>query len=110
LKNGHFLGRTPYSLEPGERVEADVGYRGHPDKIKCPGNDMNLAENWGMQGRVMAWHEMLTGELKNWGILSQVFCHHVLIHGDVFRVLCAVITQLTIEIGEPLFEVEYEDS
>ena len=24
-------------LEPGERVEADEGYRGHPDKIKCPG-------------------------------------------------------------------------
>ena len=71
---------------------------------------MNLAENWGMQGRVMAWYEMLTGELKNWGILSQVFRHHVLRHGDVFRVLCSVITQLTIENGEPLFEVEYEDS
>jgi hypothetical protein len=29
-------------------------------------------------------------------------------HGDVFRA-CAVVTQLTIENGEPLFEVEYED-
>jgi hypothetical protein len=28
----------------------------------------------------------------------------------VFWVLCAVITQLTIENGEPLFEVEFEDS
>ncbi len=27
-------------------------------------------------------------------------------HGDVFRA-CAVVTQLTIENGEPLFEVEY---
>ncbi len=29
-------------------------------------------------------------------------------HGDVF-LACAVVTQLTIENGEPLFEVEYED-
>ena len=37
-------------LEPGERVEADEGYRGHPDKIKCPGNDANPVENRAMQG------------------------------------------------------------
>jgi hypothetical protein len=29
-------------------------------------------------------------------------------HDDVFRV-CAVVTQLTIQDGEPLFAVEYED-
>jgi hypothetical protein len=29
-------------------------------------------------------------------------------HGEVFRA-CAVVTQLTIENGEPLFGVEYED-
>jgi len=29
-------------------------------------------------------------------------------HGDVFRA-CTVVTQLTAENGEPLFEVEYED-
>jgi hypothetical protein len=97
-------------LEPGERVEADEeGYRGHPDKIKCPGNDANPAENRAMQGRaVRARHKTLNGRLKNWGILSQVFCHHVMMHGDVFRV-CVVVTQLTIQDGEPLFEVEYGD-
>jgi hypothetical protein len=51
---------------------------------------------------------MLNGRLKNWGILSQVFRHHITMHGDVCRA-CAVVTQLTIENGEPLFEVEYED-
>jgi hypothetical protein len=95
-------------LEPCERVEADEGYRGHPDKIECPGNDANPAENGAMQGRVRARHEMLNGRLKNWGILSQVFRHHITRHGDLFRV-CAVVTQLTIENGEPLFEVEYGD-
>ena len=61
-----------------------------------------------MQGRVRARHEMLNGQLKNWGILSQVFRHHIMMHGDVFRAF-AVVTQLTVENGEPLFEVEYED-
>jgi hypothetical protein len=91
-------------LEPGERVEADEGYRGHPYKIKFPGNDANPAENRGMQGRVRARHKTLNGWLKNWGILSQVFRHHITMHGDVFRA-CAVVMQLTIQVGE----VEYED-
>jgi hypothetical protein len=95
-------------LEPGERVKADEGYRGHPDKIKCPWNNANPAENWGMQGRVRARHETLNGRLKKWGILSQVFRHHIMMHGNVFRA-CAVVTQLTIKNGEPLFEVEYGD-
>ena len=95
-------------LELGKRVEADEGYRGHPDKIKCLGNDTNPAENRGMQGRARARHKMLNGRLKNWGILSQVFRHHITTHGDVFRA-CAVVTQLTIQDGEPLFEVEYAD-
>ena len=34
-------------LKPDEQVKADQGYHSHPDpdKIKCPGNDANLAEN-----------------------------------------------------------------
>ena len=55
-----------------------------------------------------ARHETLNGRLKNWGILSQVFHHHIMTHGDVFRA-CAVVTQLTVENGEPLFEVEHKD-
>ena len=95
-------------FEPGERVEADEGYRGHPNKIKCRGNNVNPAGNGGMQGRVRARHKTLKGRLKNLGILSQVFCHHIMMHDDVFRAF-AVATQLTVENGEPLFEVEYGD-
>jgi hypothetical protein len=43
---------TSLSCEPSERAEAEgrrptseEGYRGHADKIKCPGNDVNPAEN-----------------------------------------------------------------
>ncbi len=85
-------------LDPGEQAEADEGYVGYPDKIKCPQNVGNPAEKWAMQGRVRARHKMLNGWLKNWGILSQVYRHDIMRHGEVFRV-CAVVTQLTIENG-----------
>ena len=94
--------------EPGDWVEVDEGYHGHPDKIKCPGNNVNPAENWAMQERVRARHKTLNGRLKTWGILSHVFRHRITMHGDVFWA-CMVVTQLTIKNGEPLFEVEYAD-
>jgi hypothetical protein len=61
-----------------------------------------------MQGRVRSRHETLNGRLKNWGILSQTFRHDISLHGSVFHA-CAVITQLMINNGEPLFHVEYND-
>jgi hypothetical protein len=95
-------------LEWYERVEANDGYHGHPNKVKCPLNDIAPAEKLAMQARVRARHKTINGCLKNWGILSQVFRHDIHCHGEVFRA-CAVLTQLTIEQGEPLFSVEYED-
>jgi hypothetical protein len=95
-------------LEPGERVKADDGYCRHADKIKCPKNDANPTENLAMQGRARARHETFNGWLKNRGILSQVSRHHISLHGDVFWT-CAVLTQLAINNGEPLFGVEYGD-
>jgi hypothetical protein len=95
-------------LDLGEQVEADEGYVGHPDKIKCPQNVGNPAEKRVMQGKVRAHHEMLNGQLKKWGILSQVYRHDIMWHCKVFRA-CAVVTQHTIKNGEPLFKVEYKD-
>ncbi len=65
-------------LDPGEQVEADEGYVGHPDKIQCPQNVGNPAEKWAMQGRVRACHKMLNRRLKNWGIISQVYGHVIM--------------------------------
>ena len=94
-------------LKPGERVEADNGYVGRPDKIKCPNNDCNPAENRVMQGIARSRHETLNGRLKAWGILGNVYRHDIREHGTVFYA-CAVITQLSVANGEPL-EVEYGD-
>ena len=95
-------------LEPWEQVETDNGYIGHVDKVKCPQNPANPPENLVMQGRVRSRHKTLNGRLKNWGILEQTFRQDISKHGSVFRA-CAVITQLTIKNGEPLFPVEYKD-
>ena len=76
-------------LEPGERVEADKGYRGHPDKSESGGESDDAGEGEGTSQDA----ERLAEEL---GILSQVFRHHITMHGDVYRA-CAVVSQLTVE-------------
>ena len=45
--------------------------------------------------------------LQTTSILKTIFCHGFLKHSSVFRAI-AVITQLSIECGQPLFDVEYD--
>jgi hypothetical protein len=45
---------------------------------------------------------MINRRFKTWGILSQVYRHDIRRHGEVFRAV-AIITQLTIKNGSPLF-------
>lgn len=95
-------------LGPNERVEADIGYRGAaPDHVKCPGSFTNPLSNLQVQQRVRARHETVNKRFKQWGCLQNRFWHSIGKHGDIFRAV-AVITQLAIEHGEPLFDVEYE--
>jgi hypothetical protein len=90
-------------------VEADDGYIGEaPQKVKCPGCVSNPDENQEMQNSVRARHESLNGRLKNWAILSTMYRHDLMEHGNVFRAI-AVITQIGINAGEELFEVDYSD-
>jgi hypothetical protein len=103
-----FLNSLSGHLLPGKRVEADNGYVGHPDKIKCPNNDSNPKRNLGMQSAARSCHETFNGRLKNWGILERTYRHDIGLHGMVFTA-CAVITQLCVANEEPLFKVEYGD-
>ncbi len=104
-----FLNCLAVHLLPGKHVEADNSYVGHPDKIKCPNNDCNLARNLGMQSAARLRHETFNGRLKNWGILKRTYRHDIELHGTVFTA-CAVITQLCVSNEEPLLEVEYGDA
>jgi hypothetical protein len=76
--------------------------------VKCPKCAVNLKENRQMQGLVCARHETLNGRFKAWEILKQLYHHDIALHGYVFHAI-AIIIQLTIHSGEPLFAVEYND-
>ena len=95
-------------LDPGECVKADNGYVGCADKVKCPYNPCNPPANERMQSRVRSRHKTINGRFKSWGILKQVYRQDITCHGEVFRAI-AIITQLAIENGSPLFQVNYQD-
>lgn len=96
-------------LIEGERVEADDGYRGDsPRYVKCP---MSIGSHQEMEqaaAYVRRRQETINRRFKQWGVLKQVYRGDISAHGKAFR-LCAIVTQLAINNGEPLFQVEYED-
>ena len=104
-----FNGALVHELEEGERVETDGGYRGSaPRHVKCPGTVWTDAEKKKMQQRVRSRQETVNLRLKNWKILDVPYRHDIYQHQNVFFAV-AVLTQLAIWNGEPLFEVDYND-
>ena len=79
-----------------------------PLHVKCPKSFADSIDNSTMQSRVRSRHETVNKRFEQWGCLKQVFCHEIFKHAHVFRAV-AVITQLLIQLGEPLFEVDYND-
>ncbi len=104
-----FRNSLQHFLDPIERVEANDGYIGEAlYHVNCPKCAANPEENRQMQGLVRARHETLNGRCKAWEILKQLYRHDIALHSYVFRAI-AIIIQLTINSGEPLFAVEYND-
>ena len=96
-------------LGPNERVEADDDYIGEaPTYVKYPKSFTNPVETKWMQTRIRSRQETVNKRFKNWGILKQVFRGEIPKHGDAFRAI-AVMTQLAIIDGEPLFDCGYRD-
>ncbi len=104
-----FCSGLAHWLDEYKRVEVDDGYIGEaPQKVECPGCTSNPTENQAMQTRVQSRHESLNRRLKNWAILMSLYCHDLMEHGKVFWAI-AVITQISINVGGKLFEVDYSD-
>jgi hypothetical protein len=61
-----------------------------------------------MQNRVQSRHESLNGQLKKWEILKSMYRHDIMEHGNVFLAI-TVKTQISINAGEQLFEVDNSD-
>ena len=96
-----FRSAMKHALSPGEKVVADLGYRGEPNHVITPSGDRSEPE-----GAVRARHETVNRCLKHWNILHRVFRHNVQKHQSAFGAV-ATVTQLQIESGEPLFGVDY---
>jgi hypothetical protein len=97
-------------LGKNERVEADNGYLGEdPMTVKTPGGISTAVDGRRRERtNIRARHETVNSRLKNFDILKQVYRHDLLDHADVFRA-AIVLLQLSIENGEPLFQVNRED-
>ena len=97
-------------LGPGERVEADDGYRGEcPECVVAPARFAAGPARVAASNLVKKRHETVNKRFKQWGCLKQVFRHQPSYQSNAFRAV-AVITQLIIESGEPLFAVDYDVS
>ena len=75
-----------------------------PEFVKACSSPFHPYELRDVWNRVRARHETANKRLKQWGVLSQVFCHDLKKHSICFQAV-AVLTQLLIENGEPLFQI-----
>jgi len=98
-----------HRLGPSERVVADKGYVGEaPRFVKCPNSKTLWRDHRRMTHLVSGRHETINNRFKFWGILKQVYRHNIIRHGSVVRAI-GVITQLDINNGVRLYNVEYDD-
>ena len=104
-----FRGDLMHLLSDGEKILADRGYNGEPDYI-VTATDLEKHNIWLLRDYyiVRARHEAVNRRLKVWNILGHRFRHGVSKHADAFGAV-AVIEQLKMENGEPMFAVEWED-
>ena len=98
-------------LEANERVEADDGYfSADPEFAKARSGSWHPQASLDIRNTVRARHETVNTRLKFYGALRYTFKHGVLKHQEVFQAV-AVLVQLQIENGNPLFSIkEYDDS
>ena len=105
-----FRGGLKTCLEDGERVEADDGYSAD-DPISCrtrtglSSRYLNEEQN-GVRNTVRARQETAHKRMKQFGSLSGIFRHDLDLHSN-FVYAVATLTQIIFEMGEPLFDVEY---
>jgi hypothetical protein len=95
-------------LDEYERVEADDGYVGEdPVNVKVPGSLVHMHDEQQLyiRSRVRRRHETVNKRIKQFKCLDTVFRHGLSFHGTCFRA-CAVLTQLSIKHGNPLFTVD----
>ena len=91
-------------LEENERIETDDGYRGlDPEFCLTKSGSRNPSSNPKMRARVRARQETVNKRFRQFNAANAVYRHDVMTHGVAFYSI-VVLTQLSIELGEPLFD------
>lgn len=99
-----------HKLAPGEKVEADRGYRGEPQFVRIPADYQNDTQKH-QKCRARARQETVNRRFKVFGALGQRFRHRVShldmsLHKTVFEAV-VVLTQTDIDCGNKLFSVAF---
>ena len=100
-----FRSKLRSMLLPGEKVEADLGYRGDLSKIRHCGVFISRSDRRAKK-RVRARHETINNRLKKFNSLHHKFRHRVHKHKLVFKAV-ATIVQVAFDIGEKPFQCRY---
>jgi hypothetical protein len=91
-------------LASREKTVADLGYRGEPECVDLPNEG---SADFQTQ---MAWarsrHETCNKRIKIFSCMSHRFRHDVRLHQDFFNAVL-VLTQLNIQNGDKLFDIEF---
>ena len=96
-------------LNDGEMAVADRGYEGEFDHLKTPSIWHHRSDEEAALARTASQrHETVNRRFKIFEVLSKPFRHTLEKQSACFRAV-AVITQLNIRHGAPLFEVKYHD-
>ena len=94
------------NLDENERVEADDGYAaGDPQWCKTRSSVYHPPAGRGIRNTVRARHETVNKRIKQFGALSIKYRHDILKHSTVVKA-AVVLTQLSIDQGEKLFDVD----
>jgi hypothetical protein len=94
-----------HKMRPREFAESDNGYRGQTNCVRAA-DIYATSEERKIKGVALNRHETCNKRLKQFGCLKQRCRHHLSDHRLVFGSV-AVLTQLEIENGAPLFKVEW---
>lgn len=88
-----------------EKCIADLGYRGEPQLINTP-NPYDSAAMKRLKKDAAMRHETANKHFKEFNVLGSTFRHELEFHKPCFEA-CAVLTQMAIIQGEPLYQTQY---
>ena len=87
------------ALPPNEKVIADKGYLGQPDRFITPPLDRNNPMSVHLK-LITARHEVINMRMKHWNVMNRVWRHGWRSHNVVFLAV-ANLSQIRLHFGEP---------